>query len=439
MSPTGISKTLTDFFKTLTEIFKTLTEIFKTLTDFFKTLTDFFKTLTFFSKPLRKTTLSRPKKHRSSSHCPTTVPTRSHRLQVTEKIPNFAAKKHNNHIPMRTNGFIHLHRSILAWNYHNNPTMLSVWTHLIMLAEYEDREQDGITIHRGELLVSQQWLAEYIGITLSQMRLCISTLEKTGLITKRKAGKITVIKILQYNEYQGVNNNRTKADNSVNDSVNNSENRSKERNINNNKKNLSDREIQKSDTQSSQEKVGHTERPEKTEYPEKQIPSRSTTIQDPSPCGGVGGGRQFFRQLAAHEGWKHKCCRDYHIEPSQMDRHIIAFHEHLLRNVPGKTWLSFNDFCLHFHSWLRFQTPESIKRLSTQAVLRSRQQKAMQIEQQRQQQMWQEIEDTKQKAVSYEEYLKNKHDPLDHDPLAHDPLAPQGGTLNSIIRFKHLL
>lgn len=303
---------------------------------------------------------------------------------------------------MRTNGYIHLHRSILAWNYHNNPVMFTVWAHLIMLAEYEDREQDGITIHRGELLVSQQWLAEYIGISEKQLRLCLQKLEEGKEITKKRACGKTLVSILKYNDYQVLTSSRPVE--KANETptflpVKGQQKGDKERNIKNNKKNLSDGEIQKSD-------ISVSKATDKPEPPERPIPPRSNTIQNPSPCGEAGGGRQFFQQLVAHEGWKQKCCRDYNIAPDQMPRHIVAFHEHLLRNASNKSWLSFNDFCLHFHSWLRFQTPESIKRLATQAVQRSREQKARQIEQQRQQQMWKEIEETKRKAVSYEEYKR---------------------------------
>lgn len=283
---------------------------------------------------------------------------------------------------MRTNGYIHLHRSILAWNYHNNPVMFTVWAHLIMLAEYEDREQDGIIIHRGELLVSQQWLAEYIGISISQVRTCLSILEKTNEITKKKTNNLTHVKILKYDEYQGVT---TSTDERHREQVHEQKHErfdGKERNINNNKKNLSDGEIQKSDSQP-------------TTAPKNIEPTSSSRTA-------------FIRQLVAAPFWKQKCCADYRIDPSLIDRHILAFHEYLLREQPNKVWLSFEDFCRHFHSWLRFQTPESIKRYCGLAVKRRQQQVARKMEEERQQQMWKEIEETKRKAVSYEEYLRGK-------------------------------
>lgn len=267
---------------------------------------------------------------------------------------------------MKTYGYIHLHRSLLSWPYHNNPSLLSVWMHLLMLAEYEDCQYDGVTIHRGELLVSQQWLAEMVGLSINQVRTCLSTLEKANEITKKRTNNLTHIKILKFNEYQGDTSGANGGNNArncehgheQNNERNNERNNDIGKNINNNnKKNLSDGERQRGDR------------------------------------------RSFILQLDASVTWKEKCCRDYNIEPSQMKRHIIAFHEHLLRNAPNKSWLSFSDFCLHFHSWLRFQTPESIHRLATQALLRYRQQVARKVEEERQQQMWKEIEEAKRKAV----------------------------------------
>ncbi len=315
---------------------------------------------------------------------------------------------------MRTNGFIQLHRSILAWNYHNNPCLLAVWVHLLLFAEYDDREQDGITIHRGELLVSQQWLAEYIGISRQQLRNCLSILESTNEITKKKTGNITMLKIVKYDEYQQLSTNTTKPSNHDVNHSSNQEVNHKERNINNNKKNLSDGEIQKSDIQVSTEAQGKPEspvNPESPESPENPVtpvnPVNPGSPENPVNTGSPAALRSAYtRQLAAHDGWKHKCCRDYRISPELIERHIIAFHEHLVRNMPNKSWLSLNDFCLHFHSWLRFQTPESIKRLATQAIHRSRQQMARKVEEERQAEMWKGIEEAKSRAVSYEEYKK---------------------------------
>lgn len=270
--------------------------------------------------------------------------------------------------PLLSNGYIRLHRSISKWQFGKNPLLCYVWMYLLMYANYEDRVQEGVTIRRGELLISQPWFAEHIGITLAQLRNCLALLEGTHEIARQRVRCLTHIKILKYSDFQGVVDAESapcSVPNAMPSSVPNSV---IERNINNNKKNLSDGEMKKS------------------------TPLRLV----------------YAKQLAAHDGWKQKCCRDRHIAPEQIDRHIIAFHEHLLRNNPGKSWLSFDDFCLHFHSWIRFQKPEDIANLLAQAMHRSRQQKAKAIEQQRQQQMWQDIEAAKQNAVSYEEYKRGK-------------------------------
>ena len=277
---------------------------------------------------------------------------------------------------MKTHGYIHLHRSLLSWPYHNNPSMLTVWTHLLMLAEYEDCQHEGVTIRRGELLISQQWLAEYLGISEKQLRLCLQKLEEGKEITKRRASGRTLITILKYNDYQAFTSAQPSEEASHTPTVSPEKGQQKgdmERNIKNNK-NLSDGEMQKG--------------------------------KDGMSCR-----RSYTLQLDASEAWKHKCCRDYRIEPSQISRHILAFHECLLREQPNKTWLSFEDFCRHFHSWLRFQTPESIRRYCGFAVKRRQQQIARKAEEERQAKMWKEIEEAKSRAVSYEEYLKRPPSP----------------------------
>lgn len=287
---------------------------------------------------------------------------------------------------MKQNGFIQLHRTLLTWAYHNNPTMLSVWTHLLMLAEFEDCEKDGITVHRGELLISQTWLAEYIGISISQVRTCLDLLVKAHEITRQRTNGLTLIKILKYNDYQAITNSNHAPDNVPNHALNHAPNHDNEININNK---------QQDERKKKERNSGDTGNPGisgKSGISGK--PGNSVTPEEPQR-------RSFALRLDASEPWKYKCCRDYNIDPSQMKQYIVAFHEHLIQKLPGKTWLSFNDFCLHFHSWLRFQSPDSIRNLYTQAFQRSRRRKAKQIEQERQQQMWQEIEETKRKAVSY--------------------------------------
>jgi len=296
---------------------------------------------------------------------------------------------------MKTQGFIHLHRTLLTWNYHNNPSMLAVWTHLLLLAEYEEREYNGVVVKRGELLVSQLWLAQYVGVSIAQLRNCLKILEETNEITRKKTNNVTLIKILKYDDYQGVIGSRNERNDEQNNEHPDKQNNDMERKINN-KKNLSDGEIQKvhsaaSSPQSPTPSQQYSQ-PQQPTYPQQTASSRPQRSE-------------FAAQLAKTEFWKSKCCRDYNISPSHINGHIVAFHEYLSHDQPNKTWLSFEDFCRHFHSWLRFQTPENIKRYVSLALKRRQQSIAQRMEAERQQQMWKEIEDTKKKAISYEEYL----------------------------------
>ena len=135
---------------------------------------------------------------KKTAYSSTTLPLPFHQpstlLQTSIPLHNFAA--------MKTHGYISLHRQLLDWQFHNNPSMLTVWMHLLLLAEYEPTECDGVQLERGELLVSQLWLAEFVGISISQLRSCLKYLEETGCITRNITRHLTRIKILHFNDYQ---------------------------------------------------------------------------------------------------------------------------------------------------------------------------------------------------------------------------------------------
>ncbi len=267
---------------------------------------------------------------------------------------------------MKTNGFISLHRQLLTWQWHNNPTMMTVWTHLLLLAEYEEREQDGIVLHRGEVLVSQLWLAEYIGISISQVRSCLTALEKTHEITKKRTHSLTLIKILHYDEYQHVTSSSIKQHSAPNHEQKHALNHDKEINNNKyNKKNLSDGEIKTT--------------------PASQL-------------------RTFATALWKNTAWLNLCCKTYSLPLDHVQRYAIAFYEQMRTEQPNKTWLSDDDFCRHFLSWLKFQTPQKVARYLHSFRMQKQKLLWRKAEEVRQAEMWREIEESKRKAISYEEY-----------------------------------
>ncbi len=107
-----------------------------------------------------------------------------------------------------TNGWIKLHRQITDWQHWSNPNVLATFIHLLTMANWEDKQWQGLTIQRGQLMTSQPILSEETGIPRTTLRRALSTLQDTGEIKvevvqigKRK--EQTLITVLNYEAYQG--------------------------------------------------------------------------------------------------------------------------------------------------------------------------------------------------------------------------------------------
>lgn len=100
--------------------------------------------------------------------------------------------------------WIKLDQSLLEWRWFKNPTVLTVWMYLLLKANYKDGKIGTETIKRGEVFITQERMAEDLGLTRKQVRTALDHLKETGEIrAKRKIGKSVVISIPKYNQYQG--------------------------------------------------------------------------------------------------------------------------------------------------------------------------------------------------------------------------------------------
>lgn len=99
-------------------------------------------------------------------------------------------------------GWIKTHRSLLDWEWHTDPIMVSLWMHLLVLANFEDKSWRGLVIKRGQLITSISRLSEVTGISPQSIRTCLAKLEKTQEINKQTTNKFTIITITKYDSYQ---------------------------------------------------------------------------------------------------------------------------------------------------------------------------------------------------------------------------------------------
>ena len=104
------------------------------------------------------------------------------------------------------NGFIKLHRQFILWEwYHNNNTKV-VFLHLLLTANFKDKRWQGITIKRGQLVISKAKLGQKLGLSIQQIKTAFSNLRTTGEITNKATNKYTIVTICKYDTYQSFEN-----------------------------------------------------------------------------------------------------------------------------------------------------------------------------------------------------------------------------------------
>lgn len=102
--------------------------------------------------------------------------------------------------------FIRLDRSIRSWRWYRDGNTLRVFLHLLLAANYEDRDFREDRIRRGEVLISQSRLSEELGISPKSIRTALDHLIGTGEIEIAAPGvngqKATIYRVVNYALYQ---------------------------------------------------------------------------------------------------------------------------------------------------------------------------------------------------------------------------------------------
>ena len=99
-------------------------------------------------------------------------------------------------------GYIKLYRSLIDWEWYSDINTRSVFIHLLLTANFEDKNWRGITIKRGQVVTSYRKLAEEIGISERSVRTSINRLKSTHEVTQSSTSKFTVLTVNNYDKYQ---------------------------------------------------------------------------------------------------------------------------------------------------------------------------------------------------------------------------------------------
>ena len=99
-------------------------------------------------------------------------------------------------------GYIKIHRSFLSWEWHDKETVVSVFLHCLLLANWESKKWHGLTIERGSFITSTVKLSDATGLTLQTVSKCLKRLQDTGELLVESNRNYTKITIVNYDKYQ---------------------------------------------------------------------------------------------------------------------------------------------------------------------------------------------------------------------------------------------
>ena len=101
-------------------------------------------------------------------------------------------------------GWIKLFRKFTEWRWYGDANTKVVFLHLLLTANYEDKEWRGKVIKRGQVVVGRKALAETLRLSERNIRTALDKLESTHEISRQTTNKFTIVTICKYEQYQQV-------------------------------------------------------------------------------------------------------------------------------------------------------------------------------------------------------------------------------------------
>lgn len=103
---------------------------------------------------------------------------------------------------MNNLGYIQLHRRILNWEWYSHIPVKTLFIHLLIKANYQDKRWRGIIVPRGSVVTSRAKLAKETGLTERQIRSALASLQKSNEVSSETTNNYSIISIINYDMYQ---------------------------------------------------------------------------------------------------------------------------------------------------------------------------------------------------------------------------------------------
>lgn len=100
-----------------------------------------------------------------------------------------------------SDGFIKLSRSLLEWDWHDEPKTGYLYIIMLLMANHEETLWRGEKLLRGQLLTGRRQLSIASGLTEDEVRTALGHLKKTGHVIVTAKSKYSVITLPKYDEH----------------------------------------------------------------------------------------------------------------------------------------------------------------------------------------------------------------------------------------------
>lgn len=99
-------------------------------------------------------------------------------------------------------GWIKLHRKLIDWEWYQEPKMVHLFIHLLLMANHEPGKWKGIEVQGGQVLTGLDSLNKATGISIQGLRTCLGRMEKSRELTNKSTNRFRLITLCNYSTYQ---------------------------------------------------------------------------------------------------------------------------------------------------------------------------------------------------------------------------------------------
>ena len=98
--------------------------------------------------------------------------------------------------------YIKLYSKLLNWQWYNSLNVRVLFIHLLLKANLTETKWQDTTIKQGQLVTNLDKLATETCLTKKQTRIALDKLKKSGEIVCERAGRLTLVCLVNYGLYQ---------------------------------------------------------------------------------------------------------------------------------------------------------------------------------------------------------------------------------------------